>query len=275
VSKGAAEPRLPVIKALFAMSNNVCAFRDPDRNQSCEVVLTNPSWKQVKARMCHIRGEAPGSARFDESMTDEERRSYENIILMCPNHHSVIDECEPERFTVAILEEMKRVAEQRSEPFEQWTTESQLDRFAILLEVMTSHLARVGPVPPVNPPAGATGHIEFTASARGTVEPQEVKSGGSGIGGGFSEPNSGGESGVLGSVGDRERMLLTQINQIVGYNAVAEFQAETGDTYAIRLTKPLSEEELAMLNAVSTEQQIAMRFHFKDEIWEARPTGLA
>jgi len=70
-------------------------------------------------------------------------------------------------------------------------------------------------------------------------------------------------------------VLVTQVNQIVGYNAVAEFQAETADTYAIRLTKPLSDNELAMLNAVSAEQQVTLRFHFEDDIWESRPTGLA
>jgi hypothetical protein len=51
--------------------------------------------------VCHIKGERLGSARFDPNQTDEERQSYDNLIVMCPTHHTVIDDDEdsysPER----------------------------------------------------------------------------------------------------------------------------------------------------------------------------------
>jgi len=39
----------------------------------------------------HIRGENPGSARYDASMTDEQRDSFHNLIYLCSDHHTQID----------------------------------------------------------------------------------------------------------------------------------------------------------------------------------------
>jgi hypothetical protein len=33
-------------------------------------------------------------------MTDEQRYDFDNLILLCPNHHARIDDLEPDRFTV-------------------------------------------------------------------------------------------------------------------------------------------------------------------------------
>jgi len=46
--------------------------------------------------MAHIRGENPGSNRHDENQTAEQRNDYENLILLCPNHHTLIDKRENE-----------------------------------------------------------------------------------------------------------------------------------------------------------------------------------
>jgi hypothetical protein len=43
------------------------------------------------AQICHIKGEKVGAARHDAAQTDDERRAFENLILMCANHHKVID----------------------------------------------------------------------------------------------------------------------------------------------------------------------------------------
>ncbi|MEA1972366.1 MAG: hypothetical protein U9N34_03605 [Candidatus Cloacimonadota bacterium] len=41
--------------------------------------------------MCHIVGEKDGSARYNSNLTDDERNSYSNLILMCSHHHDIID----------------------------------------------------------------------------------------------------------------------------------------------------------------------------------------
>jgi predicted restriction endonuclease len=84
-----ARPRITTIKTLFALSCNVCAY------PGCDQRMTDPSWNEVRADMAHIRGEKPGAARYDASMTDDERHDYANLLLLCPNHHRLIDRLDP------------------------------------------------------------------------------------------------------------------------------------------------------------------------------------
>lgn len=114
---------ITTIKTLFAHSSNVCAMR------VCEEHLTDPKWRQVKAEIAHIRGEKPGSARYDPDMTDTERHAYENLILLCPNCHTRIDHLEPDYYTVELLEEMKyEHAENRN-----WAPADRLHELTLML----------------------------------------------------------------------------------------------------------------------------------------------
>lgn len=56
--------------------------------------------------VAHIRGEKPGSARYDAAMTDEERDSCHNLIYLCRDHHTQIDRQEAD-FPVDRLLAMK------------------------------------------------------------------------------------------------------------------------------------------------------------------------
>ncbi|HAY96656.1 HNH endonuclease, partial [Shewanella sp.] len=54
--------------------------------------------------MAHIKGNKLGSNRYDPEQTDVERDSYENLILLCPTHHTLIDKAENEsEFSVELL----------------------------------------------------------------------------------------------------------------------------------------------------------------------------
>lgn len=61
-------------------------------------------------QVCHIRGAKPGSPRHDYTQSDADRHSYSNLILLCPNHHSVIDDDE-ETYSVDRVERMKAIHE--------------------------------------------------------------------------------------------------------------------------------------------------------------------
>ena len=113
------------IKTLFGLSCNTCAM------DGCEQTLTNPGWEQVNADIAHIRGEKPGSARYDPSMTPSERNAFENLVLLCPGCHRRIDRLEPSDFPADRLAEMKTRHEQRCAGG--WATDAQLDRFSELL----------------------------------------------------------------------------------------------------------------------------------------------
>lgn len=105
---------------LFGLSRNVCAMT------CCENHLTERGWRRTRARIAHIRGEKLGAARYDPSMTDEERRAFENLILICPNCHDIIDELEPETYTVEKLEGIKEQHELLGVKTQGWLTEERL-----------------------------------------------------------------------------------------------------------------------------------------------------
>jgi hypothetical protein len=69
----------------------------------------------LTGEVCHIKGARPGSARYDPDQTDVERHAYTNLVLMCPTHHTVIDDDE-EAYTVERLCKIKAVHEAQSAP---------------------------------------------------------------------------------------------------------------------------------------------------------------
>lgn len=117
-------PSLSVIKTLFAVSCNVCAY------PQCEEKLCDPSWSQVNADICHIAGARPTSPRYDETMTEAMRHGYENLILLCPNHHRLIDRLEPHGHSTPQLQQIKADAEKGCTNPE-WTTDEELTKYAL------------------------------------------------------------------------------------------------------------------------------------------------
>ncbi len=83
-------PRLEVtsktIKELYARSGNQCAFRGCDQEFFLDGNTENAS------EICHIEAAEKGGQRFNQESDDEYRRSYENLILLCPTHHKVTDD---------------------------------------------------------------------------------------------------------------------------------------------------------------------------------------
>jgi hypothetical protein len=73
-------PKLEVIRALFARSGNQCAF------PGCAQTLVNHK-NQLIGQVCHIEAATPGGERYNQRQTDEERRDYKNLLLLCYPHH--------------------------------------------------------------------------------------------------------------------------------------------------------------------------------------------
>lgn len=72
------------LKKLFSLSGNICAFK------SCSLKIID-EFESVIGEISHIEGEKLGSARYNSNMTDHQRNSFENLILLCPTHHTQID----------------------------------------------------------------------------------------------------------------------------------------------------------------------------------------
>lgn len=91
-------PTKEVIRRLFAYSGNICAFPE------CNERLIDVEGDFV-GQICHIEAAEPGGERYNDAMTDEDRRSYENLLLLCYKHHVKTDDVI--RYPVVALKKMK------------------------------------------------------------------------------------------------------------------------------------------------------------------------
>lgn len=97
-------PSQKTVKKLFARSGGICAF------PGCRTQLVDSVSGAMLGEMCHIHAASPGGPRYDPSQPDEERNEEQNLLLLCPTHHSVIDQA-PAIYTVESLQSIKRMHE--------------------------------------------------------------------------------------------------------------------------------------------------------------------
>ncbi len=88
------------IKRLYALSGNQCAFPDCSTNFVSWENDTNLS------NICHIEAAEPGGQRYNPDSDDDYRRSFENLILLCANHHIITNDTA--KYSETVLQEMKR-----------------------------------------------------------------------------------------------------------------------------------------------------------------------
>jgi len=92
-------PTRSTIRALFAKSGNICAF------PGCKHKIVEDDNLYV-GEICHIEAAEPRGPRYNPSSVEEERRSYNNLLLLCHAHHRRIDS-NVETYTVARLRQLK------------------------------------------------------------------------------------------------------------------------------------------------------------------------
>src|ERR1700679_2342989 len=78
-----AGPSTAIIKQLFAHSGNRCAFP----KCAASIVVDGA----IVGEICRIHAASRGGPRCDPAQSAAERHGYDNLILLCANHHTVID----------------------------------------------------------------------------------------------------------------------------------------------------------------------------------------
>lgn len=91
------EPK--TIARLYSLSGNQCSFPD------CNERLFNGKGRNF-SNICHIEAASPGGERYNVHSTDDYRRSYENLILLCEKHHTETNDVG--EYPVDVLKKMKR-----------------------------------------------------------------------------------------------------------------------------------------------------------------------
>lgn len=103
-------PKQSTLKKLFTLAGNRCAF------PSCDRTLVDAESGSLVARVCHIKGRRPGSARHDEDQSEKDRHSLENLVVMCPGHSDIIDDkANLKWYTVEWLHEVKEQHESQQQ----------------------------------------------------------------------------------------------------------------------------------------------------------------
>jgi len=97
-------PSEKTIKKLFALSGNLCVF------PGCSSPIVE-SAGIVAGEICHIRARSKGGPRFDDAQAAEQRDDFDNLILLCRNHHKIVDD-RPEIFSAEALDDLKRTREE-------------------------------------------------------------------------------------------------------------------------------------------------------------------
>lgn len=137
------------IKILWSAAGGRCAF------PGCWIRLcyheARGATPYTLGEMAHICGDKLGANRHDPSQSDVERDDYQNLILLCPTHHTLIDRKENEVvYTVAALHEMKTEHELqvlRRMDQDPMPTKADIARFILpLLEENRQSWAQYGPL---------------------------------------------------------------------------------------------------------------------------------
>lgn len=91
-------PKKEVLRELYLKSGNQCAF------PGCAHVMIDSDGNFI-GQICHIEAAEVGGERFNPKMTNEGRRAFSNLMLMCYPHHTVTNNVA--EYPVERLKQMK------------------------------------------------------------------------------------------------------------------------------------------------------------------------
>jgi len=97
------QPLIHIVRRLDTLSGNKCAA------PNCTKSLVARDNETIISKICHIEAASENGPRFNPEMTDDERRHFDNLILLCDECHSIIDNKDNEqKYPVSLLKEWKR-----------------------------------------------------------------------------------------------------------------------------------------------------------------------
>lgn len=100
-------------KILWGRAHNECAFPTclQELTFDGETADTVTPGVRIIGEEAHIRAQRPGGPRYDAGYADVD--GYDNLMLMCPTHHAMIDANDGADYSVKTLEKMKAEHERR------------------------------------------------------------------------------------------------------------------------------------------------------------------
>jgi len=128
------EPSKTPYKELFALSGNVCAF------PGCKQKMFEENHNLI-GQICHIEAAEPGGERYNPHQTDKERAGFDNLILLCANHHSITNDVS--KYSVEKLKAIKKIHEDRFRDHQYLIDPIELNRILSLLDEKVAHISKL------------------------------------------------------------------------------------------------------------------------------------
>ena len=91
-------PTKEVLRELYLKSGNQCAY------PSCTRLIINVDGCMI-GEICHIEAAMPDGQRFNAYQSNDERRCFDNLLLLCHEHHKITDD--ESTYTVERLKRIK------------------------------------------------------------------------------------------------------------------------------------------------------------------------
>jgi hypothetical protein len=109
-----------VVRTLWTRARDQCAYPGCPQTLTRDAVsaATGEAFVTVVGEQAHIRSSKPGGPRHDPSYPEDKLDSHENLILLCPTHHKMIDDENGAGYTVGDLEKMRRDHERQQDRLE-------------------------------------------------------------------------------------------------------------------------------------------------------------
>ncbi len=89
------------LKLLWGLSGGICAFTE------CQKSICEPETNDIIGHIAHIVADSPDGPRGNVQYPTDMLNSYENLILLCPTHHAIID-AKNSSNTIAEIKKMKK-----------------------------------------------------------------------------------------------------------------------------------------------------------------------
>lgn len=90
-------------RALYQLCEGTCYAPDCDA-PAIRFVESDP---YSNLEIAHIHGAHPGSPRYDPDMSDDDRASFDNLLLLCKPHHELVDRRKPDEYPPETLRRWK------------------------------------------------------------------------------------------------------------------------------------------------------------------------
>ena len=100
------------IKILITKARGTCSF--PGCCKQLVGSSTSPDNDVFLGKMAHIIADSRQGPRGDSGLTSEERKKHTNLILLCQEHHDIVDQ-QIHTYSVPVLRQMKRDHEERTQ----------------------------------------------------------------------------------------------------------------------------------------------------------------